>query len=147
MRSAYIPHDRVQSHAVGKSLTKQSFRDETEINNILAKYAKTGLVDHVNKFGSAQYGDMPNQADFHEAMNLVTSAQAMFAELPAELRKDFGNDPAKFLEFVSDPESHDEMVEMGLIPTPAPAPELTLDPDGNPSVEMPEAPPEASQAP
>ncbi len=146
MRSAYYPHTRVQFENEGPSMTQQNFRDETNINNILAKYAKTGLIDHINKY-SGRYENMPDEDDFHAAMNLVLDAQSMFFELPSDLRSRFENDPGQFLEFLDNPENIDELREMGLMP-PA-APEATAEPPtapvpGDPAPEPPTAPTEPS---
>lgn len=119
LRNVYYPHERVQKDPGGASMTQQNFRDETNINLILAKYAKTGLIDHVNKYGG-HYADMPAENDFHAAMTLVTNAQSMFAELPSGIRASFDNDPALFLDFVDNPENRDEAIEMGLFPKEAP---------------------------
>ena len=40
------------------SLTKQSFKDECNINNIMSKYMKDGLIGHVNKH-QGRYDDLP----------------------------------------------------------------------------------------
>ena len=122
MRSMYIEHDRVQAFPVGASRTKQSFKEETEINNIVARYQETGLLDHINKHGP-RYNEMPSQDDFAEAMNLVTSSRSMFNELPANLRNRFGNDPAQFLDFVGDENNREEMISLGLLPHPEPGPD------------------------
>ncbi len=141
LRNAYYPHERVQKDPGGPSMTQQNFRDETDINQILAKYTKTGLLDHVNKYGG-QYADMPGEIDFHAAMNLVTKAQTMFAELPSKIRGEFANDPALFLDFVENPENRAAAIEMGLYPPeepePAPGePELILEGDPRDSQPMP----------
>ncbi len=145
LRSAYYPHERVRTETPGPSMTQQNFRDETNINLILAKYAKTGLLDHVNKYGG-HYAEMPNENDFHAAMNLVTSAQSMFNELPSGIRGKFYNDPAQFLDFIDDPENRDEAIEMGLFPFEAT--EKPVEADGvhseGDSPEDPEEDPEAA---
>lgn len=140
LRSAYIPHKPVRAVAVGPSMTKQSMADESNINLIMARYVKTGIIEHVKEYG-AHYADMPSLTDFHEAMNLVTEAQQMFDELPAETRSDFRNDPAEFLDFVTNPENHEAMVEMGLAHPREPPAQDTV-----PEVpETPETPPAAPQ--
>ena len=48
-------------------------------------------------------------------MNIVASAQQEFDQLPAPVRKRFGNDPASFLDFVHDDSNIDEMAKLGLI--------------------------------
>ena len=43
--------------------TRQSMRDECDINAIMRKYIKTGAIDHVNKY-SGEYGfATPNSPD------------------------------------------------------------------------------------
>jgi len=149
LRSAYIPHKRVRVKPVGKSMTKQSLADESNINMIMDRYTKTGIIDHVATYG-AHYSEMPTLHDFHEAMTLVTEAQQMFEELPAQTRSDFKNDPAEFLDFVTNPENEAAMIEMGLAaPHPVIEPELPLDagPGPAPSPEPPAAAPAAPKDP
>ena len=43
----YRPHDRVTQPVGGPSRTKQAFKEECDVNNILRKYEKTGLITHV----------------------------------------------------------------------------------------------------
>jgi phage internal scaffolding protein len=141
MRSNYYAHNRVLEMPVGPSRTLQSSAAETNINTIMRKYEKTGIIDHKAKY-AGRYGEAPEKTDFHEAMVLIADANTMFNDLPASIRSDFKNDPGEFLAFVSDDENLDQMVEMGLIdPPPAiadsldrePAPELTPDPDPAPT--------------
>jgi len=99
------------------SMTKQCFKKECDINNILAKHDKTGLISHVNKH-DGNYGDA-TAVDFHEAMNTITIAEQMFAELPSSTRKRFENDIPAFLDFVQNPDNAQEMVDMGLATTSA----------------------------
>ncbi len=110
--SASDVRPRVQSHPVGKSRTKQSFREESEITNILKRYVKTGIADHMNAH-SGEYG-FASSVDFHQAMNVVTKADQMFEALPAELRKRFNGAPGEFLDFVQNPENQEEMIKLGL---------------------------------
>lgn len=111
----YIPHDRVQLHP-GPGRTKQSFADESNINLIMKKYEKTGMLDHLNRF-NGDYGNFIGAADYHQAMNSIRDAGEAFMTIPARIRAKFDNDPAQFLEFVQDDKNHDEMVEMGLART------------------------------
>ncbi len=143
VRSVYYPHLPVRQEPGGPSLTQQNFRDETDVNNILAKYKKTGLIDHINKYGG-QYADMPAEGDFHEAMTLVANAQSMFAELPAFIRAEFENDPARFLDFVDNPATREAAIEMGLYPQEPPEtpPEGEPTLPGTPPPELPPASPD-----
>ena len=47
-------------------------------------------------------------------MNQIIAEQEAFNSLPSDIRKKFDNDPAEFLEFVSDEKNNDEMIQMGL---------------------------------
>ncbi len=107
------PRDRVQITFAKKGRTKQSFKDECDINQIMAKYQKTGALAHVNQHG-AEYG-FATSDDFATSMRIVTQAQEMFDGLPSTIRTRFANDPAQFLDFVQDANNKDQMVDMGLI--------------------------------
>lgn len=93
--------------------TVQSEKDRVEVNNIIRRYNKTGLVDHVAK-GKAMYGDFTEVNEYRENLDMVKKAQDSFAGLPSEIRKKFDNDPGKFFEFATNPENADALVEMGL---------------------------------
>lgn len=112
VRSAHSPRIRVTSDPVGESMTVQSFKDECDINKIMARYVKTGVITHLNP-AEPRYGFAP-AGDFLGAMSLVTQAQQSFDELPAEVRRKFDNDPGKFLDFIDDPANEAELAEMGL---------------------------------
>lgn len=94
-------------------MTRPEFRDECDINNIMKRYQQTGLLDFVNKH-SPQYGDCTG-VEFREAMEVTTKAREMFADLPSELRYQFQNDPALFVDFCSDPMNRQKMAQMGLL--------------------------------
>lgn len=107
----------------GESMTKQSHKDETDINLIMRKYQKTGLVSFVNE-RQPQYMEAP-EIDFQTAMQIVTQANEMFADMPSSMRKRFHNDPGEFMEFVHNPDNAEEMVKLGLASPPTlPEPSL-----------------------
>lgn len=101
----------------GKSLTKQSAEAESNINNIIKLWTKTGELTHISQ-ALGNYRDMSGIPDLHEAMNIVADAQSSFMELPAEIRKRVGHDVSNFLPFIDDPDNQDECIELGLIPAP-----------------------------
>lgn len=117
-KTAAGENPRVTFATVGETLTNTSHARECDINTIMAKYAKTGILEHRNTF-EGQYGDFTDgPQDYQESMNQVLRAQEMFQTLPAQVRKRFGNDPASFLEFVSDPNSRNELYALGLAVKP-----------------------------
>lgn len=91
---------------------------DCDINNIMARYERDGLIPHVNQY-QGQYGDFAEVYDYQTALNVVMNAEECFMSLPAQIRKRFDNDPGAFLDFVSDPLNRSEMVSMGLIPQSA----------------------------
>jgi phage internal scaffolding protein len=107
---------RVPTKIVGDSRTKQSFKDEVNINKIMTKYKQTGFLNPA-LIKQADYMDVDGMT-FQDAMNIVISAQDQFDSLPADLRKQFNNSPSQFLDFVKDEKNIDQMVEMGLIDSP-----------------------------
>lgn len=98
------------------SLTKQSFKDECDINNIMNKWVKNGILTHVSRY-QGRYEDLSGAQDYHTSLNQVIAAQEAFETLPATIRSRFQNDPGEFLSFVSDPANLNEMKELGLIPS------------------------------
>lgn len=128
--NAYRVREPVQIAFAEQGRTKQSFRDECDINNIMAKFIKTGVTTHINTHGG-QYFDC-EAIDFREALEVIQNAEDMFMDLPAVVRRSFSNDPAEFLEFVQNPANADKLAEMGLTGAPpkdaAPIPKIEAAP-------------------
>jgi len=118
-KKAYDAPVRKPFSVVGDSRTHQSFKRECDINNIMSKYQKTGLAEHVNKH-QGDYGDLIDVPTYHDAMNKIISANESFSTLPSSIRTKFNNNPAEFLDFVSNPENVEEMGKMGLLPAQQP---------------------------
>lgn len=99
------------------SLTEQHHRDDCDINTIVSRYNRTGILP-VNNLPPI-YGDvslMPK--DYAEATSMISSANSWFSSLPSALRSRFDNSPEKILSFLSDPANHDEAVKLGLVEAP-----------------------------
>lgn len=104
---------RVEKHFNLPSLAKQSFKEECDVNQIMKKFKKTGLVDHLNTH-KGQYGNFIGASDYHTSLNQILAAQESFQTIPSEIRAKFDNDAGQFLEFTQDPENYQEMIKMGL---------------------------------
>lgn len=117
IRSAYSKNTRSPFLTMGDSRTKQCFKDECDLNNILRKYRKTGLIEHLSVH-QGDYKDISEPIDYQTALNTVLSAQVAFDSLPSDLRKQFDNNPGLFLDFVDNPDNADKLVEMGLANAP-----------------------------
>jgi len=113
MYGHHRPHDRVKISFPEQGRTQQAFADECDINKIMEKHRKTGLIDHENT-NRGDYSDYIGAPDFHTAQNKLIEAADMFQTVPANIRADFQNDPAKFLDFVQDPENQEALIELGL---------------------------------
>lgn len=137
---------RLRKKFTKPSLTKQSFKNECDINKIMDAYQASGVLTHVKQF-QGNYGDFSNNpGSYHEAMNQVVKAQTMFLTLPSNIRKRFDNDPGQFLDFISDPSNEAEMFALGLIPPIADKPSAA--PVAAPSAKPSDAPaPDGSQTP
>ena len=134
---------RVPKKIEAPSLTKQSFQEECDVNRIMKRFEKTGLMEHVNTFGGA-YGDYTSvPQDYQACLDQVREAQEMFMTIPAKVRAQFDNDPGAFLAFVGDPANAEEMVKMGLA-NPPPAEQEPVPPA---PAAAPQAPPAAPAAP
>ncbi len=128
------------------SRAKQSFAEECDINNIMSKFNKTGILEHENK-RTPQYGDLMPFDDYHAALNQTIEAQDAFDALPSDLRSRFNNEPGEFLKFVDNPENTEEMVELGLSEAPTGPSASTPDaPSGGPD-QTTQAAPQASPDP
>lgn len=103
------------------SLTRQEFAEDCDINTLMARYEKTGVINHFNN-AQPRYIDLTDKpADLQDALNILAEAKDAFMRLPALTRREFDNDPAKFVDFASDPKNLDKMREWGLaepLPTP-----------------------------
>lgn len=95
------------------SMTKGSFKEQCDVNQIIAKFKRTGVADHVKRL-QGSYGDFSAVHDFRTALDAVMAAEDAFMGLPAKVRGRFANDPALFVEFATNPKNADELVEMGL---------------------------------
>lgn len=90
--------------------TKQSFKDETDINKILQRAQKTGTLSHLAKY-EARYGDFSN-FDFFEAQLKLSEGRTMFAELPSEIRREFNQSPAEFFDYVNNPANAERLGQL-----------------------------------
>lgn len=132
--SAYSPKLRVGLVCPDVSpYTDQSFRDEADINTIMARYQSTGEMPILNEM-NPQFLDVDEGMDFQTHMDFILDAQDMFDQLPSRIRDRFGNNPGAFLEFSTSPDNRLELAKMGLLNDEAtrsllnpPAPE----PDGS----------------
>lgn len=158
--SFYRPHDRARTAYTGRridrftgevlpplpSRTKQEFKDQCDINNIIKAFKITGQITHISaQAAKGAYMDLPDEVDFQTSLNVIRQAEESFATLPAAIRDRFGNDPAAFLAFMSDPKNREEADRLGLLKKPEPGP--AGPPNSPPPPPPPAAPPPAPEPP
>lgn len=92
---------------------QQSAKEETDINTIVRRFGLTGQLP--TNVRAPEYGDFTNITDYRDAIAAIRSAGQSFAQMPANVRARFENDPAKFVDFCMDRNNVDEMKRLGLL--------------------------------
>lgn len=109
----HFHRESVPIHFADNGRTEQKHKHECDINHIMAKYHKTGILEHANRHAGT-YADYVGY-DFQEAQFQQARAITMYEELPSLLRKKFDG-PGDFLNYATDEANADEMRELGLLP-------------------------------
>lgn len=115
-----------------KSRTEQAHKQEVDINFILKRYRKTGILPVASR--TPQFGDATVITDFHKSMQVVAQGKSEFAKLPAAERLKYKNDPKLWIESLDaglkaalskraeDAKKADEDAKKAVPPNPAPNP-------------------------
>lgn len=98
--------------------TEQNHKKECDINLIIDKYDKHGVIKHVSAF-EGEFGDMTG-LDFKKMQDKIANANSHFNNLPWEIRERFSNDPRYLLQFMEDPNNRSEAIKLGLIANTTP---------------------------
>ncbi len=93
------PLEQVEEYKDGR--TKQSFKDECDINLIMQRAAQGGTISHVTKY-EGMYADFSDY-NFGIHIQKLTEGREVFDALPAEVRREFGQSPQAFFDHVNDP--------------------------------------------
>lgn len=118
----------------GVSRTQQHFKDEVDINRIMAKYRKTGVIQHVTRARQV-YGEFDTTSNMAEQFQTVAKAQQQFDMLPAEIRNKFKNSIPGFFAYIADPANREDCIAMGIFekppapPSPPPSPDPKTETD------------------
>lgn len=121
------PEEHSLAHGIAfddPSLTVQADAEQADINNIVKRFGVTGMLP----YGSLQpiYDDLTAYpTDYHTALNLIKSADNAFMDMPANIRSRFDNDAGQFLAAIEDPNQHDVLRDLGLIPPSVESPDLS----------------------
>lgn len=117
----YRPHEPVKKEFRLPSRTKQEFREDCDVNVIIRRFTKTGVLPNTAQ-ATPRYIDAATLPDLQGAMHIMIEAEKSFMSLPAQVRKEFDNSPMQFVEFATKPENLDKLREWGLAPKPEPEP-------------------------
>lgn len=120
-----------------KGFTEQAHASDVKIQNIMKKYERTGIIEHNAQYGG-EYANMVGALDFAEAQRVIADANSMFESVPATIRRDFDNNPAKFVDFMMNEKNREAIQDYGFQTDHLPeAPEQPL---GEPQAEPPTPP-------
>lgn len=104
----------------GPGRTKQSFSEKVNINSIIAKHRRTGMIEHLNK-NKPFYGDVSEITTYKESLETVLIAQNLFSKMSADIRERFKNDPNEMITYLNDPKNIEEAIKLKMIkPKPLP---------------------------
>lgn len=117
---------RVQVSCGDELITKQEFKDECDINNILTQYKQTGIIQHIQT-QTPIYSELPDEIDYQQSLNIMAQAQDAFSTLPSVVRRYFSNDPSQLLSALNNPDMRTTLEGLGVLQGPA-----TPQPAGNP---------------
>lgn len=105
---------RVQIETDKKSKVDHSMSKMLNINSIMDKYSKTGVLPQF-KQKVAQYMDTTEIPSYMEAHELITGAHELFMEFPSDIRKLMDNDPANMEAVLNNPEYKDLLIDRGIL--------------------------------
>jgi len=105
IKTAYT-RTRQQTAQPAERKTKcvQSEKHASNINNIVAKANKTGMLPVLMQRQPIQ--NLPTETTYQEALDKVVHANQQFERLPAAIRNEFDNDPRKLLAALDKPEDN-----------------------------------------
>lgn len=97
--------------------TKQSFKEEADINNIVKKHGRAAIQQQA-ALSIKQYGDYTEINEYQESLDLINTSNENFNKLPADVRKEFNNNAGEFLEFATNPDNAEKMYDLGIAKRP-----------------------------
>lgn len=114
----YKPHAQYGMSEWPESLARQEFADECDINTIMRRYETGEEITHVARTPPMylDYASVPG--NLMDAMAFMQNATSEFMRLPAHVRREFDNDPGKFVAFAENPANLDQMRAWDLAPKP-----------------------------
>lgn len=119
--------------------TVQADRNEADINKILARFEKSGMITHLSK-ETPFYGDVSEFSGLQDCLIKVREADELFMGMSATIRERFENNPVKMVDFLADERNREEAISLGMVLPPPVTPEDS-------QAGLPSAPPPTPPAP
>lgn len=105
-----------------KSLARQSDFESSDINAIMRRYEKTGVLPLDTR--EAVFTDVSGIGSYRDALEVMQKASEGFLALSPAIREKFLNDPVVFLDFASKPENRAELEKLGVLAAPEASPDV-----------------------
>lgn len=108
---------KVVSQSFKGGVTQQHFKEETDVNQIVKKYMRTGVLGNPLSAPTEapKFSTFDQNFDYFGAQCFIAKAQQEFEALPAVVRKRFDNDPGQLIAFLSDEKNRPEAENLGLV--------------------------------
>lgn len=104
---------RVQTKCDGPSRVDKSFAKAADINNIVTKFHKTGLLPETGV--QPVYGDVSSVPSLEDVHSVLKKAQDAFQALPSDVRKLMDNNALKMESWLLDPNNRELAEKHGLL--------------------------------
>lgn len=114
--------ERVHPKLSDKKLVDQSHKNMCDINIIMERYRKTGMLPQFRE-KIPYFVDNTGIKSIEEAHELVNEANYLFEQIPSHIRKLMDNNPANLVDFIKNPENIDVCTKYGLIEPQSVAPD------------------------
>lgn len=97
-----------------ESIVQQHFKDECDISSIIKKYTRTGELPVVAWNRKGFYADVTPEA-YQSSFGMLAKVDEYFDALSASRKLQFDNDPAKFVDFITNPANMELAINMGYL--------------------------------
>lgn len=117
----YTQFDRAPTSGVvfkKQSMTEQSHKNEYDINRLISRATKTGVLATADQIRSVYFGDFSGVDQALENHLKLKEAEEHFMSLPSAVRDYFANDPKRLLKALSDSSQLGKLVDLGLVKAP-----------------------------
>lgn len=111
-QTAYSDKPRIQTVNNEPTMTKQNMADDLNVNKIIKKYNKTGVLQNAHNYEGV-YGEFTSY-DLREAIEKVQKADELFMQVPSNIRLQFNNDAGAFIDFATNQANLKQLRDWGL---------------------------------